>query len=126
MDPPPVFVGGTGRSGTTVTGRLVGALEGYVVIPIELRFHTDRGGLPDVLSYRVTHERFIERLQNEWFYRELPNGETRGLHKHVDRSDLDHAIDVFRDQIHEDRVAHSSCPWSHRSCSVREPDPLWR
>ena len=50
-----VFVGGTGRSGTTVVGRLVGAHERYHLIPFEARFQTI---LPRVVMRKVAFEEF--------------------------------------------------------------------
>lgn len=44
----PIFVGGTGRSGTTITGYLLGSHPGiWNTEPIEIRFLTDRDGLLD-------------------------------------------------------------------------------
>jgi hypothetical protein len=44
----PIFTGGTGRSGTTITGYLIGSHpEIWSIEPIEIRFLTDRGGLLD-------------------------------------------------------------------------------
>src|SRR5438034_10998275 len=36
----PVFVGGAGRSGTTILARLIGEHSRYYTIPFEIRFHT--------------------------------------------------------------------------------------
>ena len=41
---PLVFVGGTGRSGTTIVAQLIGHSAAYELGPIEVRFHTDRHG----------------------------------------------------------------------------------
>lgn len=44
----PIFTGGTGRSGTTITGYLIGSHpEIRNIEPIEIRFLTDKGGLLD-------------------------------------------------------------------------------
>lgn len=44
----PIFTGGTGRSGTTITGYLIGSHpEIWNIEPIEIRFLTDKGGLLD-------------------------------------------------------------------------------
>lgn len=46
----PVFAGGTGRSGTTIVGRIMDNHPQFAVTrPIELRFLTDSGGLCDAL-----------------------------------------------------------------------------
>ena len=44
----PIFIGGTGRSGTTITGYLAGSHPAvWSIEPIEIRFLTDKGGLLD-------------------------------------------------------------------------------
>jgi hypothetical protein len=44
----PIFTGGTGRSGTTITGYLIGSHpQIWNIEPIEMRFLTDKGGLLD-------------------------------------------------------------------------------
>lgn len=44
----PIFTGGTGRSGTTITGYLIGSHPAvWNTEPIEIRFLTDKGGLLD-------------------------------------------------------------------------------
>ena len=48
--PEPIFVGGVGRSGTHVMGRLIDAGPRYHWIPTEVRFHAWRGGLPDLCA----------------------------------------------------------------------------
>lgn len=63
---PPLFVGGTGRSGTTVLGRILGADRGYHMIRFEIRFLTDPGGLIDLVDGRVGFGEFAWRLQHRW------------------------------------------------------------
>jgi Sulfotransferase family len=114
----PLFVGGTGRSGTTIVARLVGAHPAYHVIPIEVRFVTDQKGLCDLLAGRTTFERFERRLLGQWFYRELPNGETRGLHTLLDRALLERALRVLGRDLGAD-------PWRAGRAFVHELlDPL--
>ena len=45
---PVVFVGGTGRSGTTVTGRIIAAHPRLALIKVESKFISARGGLCDL------------------------------------------------------------------------------
>ncbi len=94
--PPPIFVGGTGRSGTTITAAALGKHADYATVPLELRFHVDRGGIPDLLAGLVGLEAFVTRMHGFWYRRELPNGETRGLHKVIDRPTFDDAVGAFR------------------------------
>jgi hypothetical protein len=67
--PPPIFIGGTGRSGTTILGRLLGAHPDYETIPVEARFHSSPDGLPGVLGGSVTPEEFVHRVVEQWYYR---------------------------------------------------------
>jgi hypothetical protein len=80
--PDPVFVGGY-RSGTTIIGMLIGAHSAYAEVP-ELKFHTDRGGLIDLIEGRTTLDRFLEKL--DVCYRRSPPAERpAGLHDLVPR-----------------------------------------
>lgn len=46
----PIFIGGTGRSGTTILSQFVGSHEEVVNIPMESRFMIDKNGLIDVFD----------------------------------------------------------------------------
>ena len=53
----PIFVGGTGRSGTTVLGELLGTHPHiYTSNPIEIKFLANRGGLLDVVFGHLNEE----------------------------------------------------------------------
>lgn len=97
MAPRWVFVGGTGRSGTTVMGRILGLHPELHLIDIELRFHTDEGGLLDLASGEVDLPGFRSRLLGPWYERETPMG-ARGLHPHVERDALVHVMDRAADR----------------------------
>jgi hypothetical protein len=79
MRPPPIFVGGSGRSGTTIVSRLLGEHSGYAHIPVELRFHCSPGGVPDVLGKRIGHERFVQNMRERFYFRGWQGG-GRGVH----------------------------------------------
>lgn len=63
----PIFVGGSGRSGTTITGQLLGShSQIWSTVPREVRFVTDSGGLLDlVLGARSRIQHLDERLPPE-------------------------------------------------------------
>lgn len=99
----PVFVGGTGRSGTTILGQLLGAHSAYALISVEARFHCDGRGLPGVLAGKVTVDDFLERLRGEYFRRELSGGRKRGIHlSGVTDDDLQLAAERFTAQVGTD------------------------
>jgi Sulfotransferase family len=91
--PGPVFVGGTGRSGTTIAGELIGHSATYELIPVEVRFHADLGGLPDLVMRRVTVEQFVESMKTRWYWREpSARGTPRGLHTFVEKDAFEDAL----------------------------------
>jgi Sulfotransferase family len=100
--PAPIFVGGTGRSGTTILARLLGRHPDYIVIPVEARFHCAPEGLPGVLLETETPEDFARRVIEEWF---APPGEEARLGAFVKREFMDGALARFLERAPEDRVA---------------------
>ncbi|HKH13556.1 MAG TPA: sulfotransferase [Solirubrobacterales bacterium] len=64
-----VFVGGTGRSGTTVLADLLGRHSRFAGVPIECRFHCNPTGLADVVGGRATPEEFVRKLRTYWWHR---------------------------------------------------------
>jgi hypothetical protein len=85
----PIFVGGTGRSGTTIVGRLLGRHPDYEIIPVEARFHSSQDGLPAVLARRDTPETFVKRVIEKWYD---PPGGSPKLAAFVERDALDTAL----------------------------------
>ena len=51
----PVFIGGTGRSGTTILQKLLKSGSGFLSYPFELRLNVDPGGLLDLKTALVDH-----------------------------------------------------------------------
>jgi hypothetical protein len=107
-----VFVGGTGRSGTHLVAKLIGRHAEFENVPIEVRFHADRGGFPDLLAGRTTKERFVRRLRGFWWHRYRSGGrppdilpwlalgrEPRGLHKFVEEPAFEAAVSRFEDRF---------------------------
>jgi Sulfotransferase family len=84
----PIFVGGTGRSGTTITSGLIGLHPDYQRLRTEVKFISDRGGLCDLVEGRTTVERFERRLLEKW----LDRGEAKGLKVILDQSAIEAAL----------------------------------
>ena len=91
-----LFVGGTGRSGTHVVSKILDKSEHFRKVPNEARFHTDPGGLPDVLAGRTGPDLFAYRLRHHWYRNFEPARLTfRGIHRYVPRRRLDAATTSF-------------------------------
>jgi len=58
----PIFIGGTGRSGTTVIGHLIGAHSEIRVIEHELYFHSAPLGLPGLITGRTGMDELLARF----------------------------------------------------------------
>jgi hypothetical protein len=99
-----IFVGGTGRSGTHVLGRLLGRHSRYAGIPIEARFHCNKRGLPDLLGGRVTLAGFVEKLRDFWWHRVRIDDQPRGLYNLLTRSRFDSAVERFESGYHADPI----------------------
>jgi hypothetical protein len=100
---PPVFVGGTGRCGTTILGRLLGSHPDYVTIPVEARFHASQDGLPGVLRGTVAPEELVRRMREHWYARP---GRPK-LSTFVGRDALDAALAHFSERAARDPVGAS-------------------
>jgi hypothetical protein len=127
-DAGPIFTGGSGRSGTTVLSHLLDSHADLVrVVPTEVRFLTDHGGLIDLLEashdhriqarlWRLLPDRwrgtrgvtcgsFARRLRTHWFHRVGRDGIVRGLHRGLDRATIDRALDGFEDRFRHNPLA---------------------
>ena len=101
----PIFVGGTGRSGTSILAKLLGSHPQLVRVPIEVRFLADRNGLCDLVDGRTNKEQFRRAVLGQWWHRTTARGETRGLHKIVERSELEAAVTDLMALIDRDPLA---------------------
>lgn len=102
-----VFVGGTGRSGTHILGRLLGEHAAFADVPIEARFHCNKRGLPDLLEGRVSFRGFMEKLRGFWWHRVRADDQPRGLYSLMRRADFDQAIERFEASYHSDPIGAS-------------------
>lgn len=103
--PEPIFVGGVGRSGTHVMGRLIDASPRYHWIPTEVRFHAWRGGLPDLCAGRTTLEDFRARMRGQWYERGA--NKRNGLKRVASREELEAALEEFAADFAAEPVAAS-------------------
>ncbi len=99
-----VFIGGTGRSGTHVLGRLLGRHSRLAGVPIEARFHCNKRGMPDLLEGRVTLAHFLEKLRDFWWHRVRVDGQPRGLYNLLTRRQFDAAAQKFESAYPSDPV----------------------
>jgi hypothetical protein len=90
---PVVFVGGTGRSGTTIAAKLLGAHPALAYIPVEARFHADADGLCDAFTGRVTPQHFVRSMRTRWWGWRSVSGDPSGL-QHILSGDHD-AFDIM-------------------------------
>ena len=110
----PVFVGGTGRSGTTVVGKLLHRHPDLTVTrPRELRFISSIGGVADAYwtalgrpaseqRPAITPEKVVEMLWLAWFERRKPSGFISGLTLAIKRDALEIAADRYLSDFPKD------------------------
>ena len=98
---PVLFVGGTGRSGTTVLGRLLGAHPDYAMVPSESKFISGPGGLCDLARGATTLPKFEALVLGRRFRTRFG----RGLHTIVDATTVEGALRRLRDRL-------GSEPWA--------------
>ncbi len=119
-----VLVGGTGRSGTTIAGRVLNHHPALALtVPRELRFLTGKGGIIDTLGpllpggeaagtdARIDRDRDPEHLalrMRRRFYRwRKPSGIKEGLHRTVAPDVLDAALDAYLVDAQSDPIGAS-------------------
>ena len=108
-----VLVGGTGRSGTTIAGRVLNHHPALALTtPREVRFLTGKGGLIETLGALLPGGeagsadpgRFAERLRGRFYRWRKPSGAEEGLYRTVNEEVLDSAISAYRAQAETDPV----------------------
>lgn len=113
----PVFVGGTGRSGTTVGGRLLGHHPDLgSTNPRELRFVSSAGGVADayattrgLLSGKdaTTPQQVVDNLWAHWYVRTKPSGATGGLYRRLDRDGMEAVCNRYLEEFPADPYSAS-------------------
>ncbi len=124
----PIFVGGTGRSGTTIAGRLLGHHRDVgSTNPRELRFIASTGGLADAFAGRCTPADVAHNVYAHWFERVKPSGATSGLYRRVTREEMDHLLADYVAQFEVDSYAASRrfAETVISSRTKRDPDARW-
>jgi hypothetical protein len=99
--PPLVFVGGTGRSGTHVVGKLIGNHPRFAFIPVEVRFHVEERGFPGLLDGSVSKRDFVKRLRGFW-WKGFQTRRWRGMFRFVERDRFNRAVASFEEAFDSD------------------------
>jgi hypothetical protein len=130
----PVFVGGTGRSGTTVVGDLLGQHEHIrTSVPIEIKFLANKSGLlqlvfgretPDVHKniaffnlrarrrrwmskrekFKKIQSEFLDRIWNDWWDIDAPPPHGRGLQSGISEKELEKLLATLVSELRFNRV----------------------
>jgi hypothetical protein len=98
----PVFVGGTGRSGTWVIGRMLRHHPNWITVHTELRFHSVPAGFVSVLDGSVSPEKFADRLEHKWFRISGGSGNAKGLQIIAARHEVQRALRRFLQRAETD------------------------
>jgi hypothetical protein len=123
----PVFIGGTGRSGTTIVANMLSRHpEFHTSLPREIKYLTERKGLIDFNFKRPMKEErslkefraaiagkilpfigksnfqiFSDRLFGKWWSEVGKSGNTRGLIQGIDFRTLENALGNFKEEYKE-------------------------
>lgn len=129
----PVFIGGTGRSGTTILLNLLSRHPDFhASMPREIKFLTSRHGLVDIaLTRPLAIEENLKAKRNNLIARALPlfgqsklslfekelcglwwsetgkKGNPRGLAQGITRQELEQALETFKEAFKGDRISAS-------------------
>ena len=95
----PVFVGGTGRSGTTIVAKLIGAHPEIQFIRAEVRLHAARGSLRDLALGTVDFDWLWPRLRAYWYSPPGARGNPAGLKRVCTREHYDLALAHLRKRL---------------------------
>jgi hypothetical protein len=98
----PVFIGGTGRSGTWVLGRMFAQHPRFAYIHTELRFHATPPGFAGVLAGELTPDEFAEHVHRRWFRPSGGKGTAKGLQLIIGNRELRGILRDFRERAVDD------------------------
>jgi len=100
----PVFVGGTGRSGTSALGRLLGRHPEILFVGGEIKHHaTSPVGLAGLLEGEISLAEFVEFLRGRaWSDPHPARGADRGLYQYMERGAFDRAVAAFAERFPDD------------------------
>ena len=112
-----LFIGGSGRSGTTIAGKLLSRHQEVILAkPIEIKFLTSGNGLLDLyLNPRVSRsgkvrvapnanlKRFIKSADDKWWFRKGKKSGVTGLSTGIERAEWDALIADLKVEIDENR-----------------------
>lgn len=124
----PIFVGGTGRSGTTIGGKLLGHHRDVgSTNPRELRFIASMGGLADAYAGACTPEQVVENLRAHWYVRIKPSGARSGLFRRVNEDELQYLADMYVAAFADDPYSASRrfAETIISSRTRRDPESRW-
>lgn len=113
-----IFSGGTGRSGTTIIGRLLSRHSKIAMAkPAEIKFLTSGNGLLDLhlgkkvgryksllITDRLHLERFKYRLFHDWWSRQDKSGGATGLQTGIPRDVLEEIFSSMKTNFEDDKT----------------------
>jgi hypothetical protein len=102
LPPGPIFIGGTGRSGTWALGRLLGAHPRVVTVRSELRLHASRPGFAEVLSGELSPEQYAEEVQERWMRTTGSEGQPKGLYLLLGQHEVRERLSTFVARAEQD------------------------
>lgn len=123
----PIFIGGTGRCGTTLLVRILARHPAIFTLRWESQFLVAPDGLLHVAERRWSRrelERFLDKMRGRWYQRVLNAGKknqyTAGLCSDLPREDLDAALERL-----EERVPQAASPEAARALVAEFVDRLF-
>ena len=101
----PIFVGGTGRSGASIVGHMIGRHPDIVALPSGLRFHTAGGGFRRVVSGRETPAQFTTDVAETEYSLTGAAGRATALARLATKTQLQHATQRLEELADHDVAA---------------------